>query len=80
MVFIGTPLLAANQNTLNFLGKGYFFVIIGIEMLLTLIDITIDAISKSKIKYDIAVKRGVAEFLDEEKDNSKIKNNESTNK
>lgn len=57
-----------NINDFYFFKNVYLYILLGIEMFLTLIDVCIDSIAKLKIKVDLAYKRtGVSEFLDGDK-------------
>ncbi|MDE6562738.1 MAG: DUF5453 family protein [Malacoplasma sp.] len=65
MIFLGSFFLLINSNTKNatFFQNGYFYIVIALEMILTLVDVGIDAISKLKTKVDLSLKRGGSDLL-----------------
>lgn len=52
--------------TLNFFKNIYLYIVLGIEMFLTMVDVALDAIAKLRIKVDLANRRsGLEGFLGE---------------
>lgn len=61
LMLVGTlAILPKNQN---FFTNIYLYIILAIEMLLTLADVVMDSISRLKIKLDLSIKRGGADEL-----------------
>ncbi|MDE5949616.1 MAG: hypothetical protein K2J02_00470 [Malacoplasma sp.] len=65
MLFLGSFLLLVNSSTksVDFFRNGYLYIVIALEMVLTLIDVAIDALSKLKTKVDLSIKRGGSDLL-----------------
>lgn len=76
MLFLGLCFfININEQNTNFFKNVYLYIVLGIEMFLTLVDVGIDAIAKLKVKVDLALKRsGTDEFLKEDKDEQSTKN------
>lgn len=69
MLFAGLAFFAnENLKEINFFKNVYLYIILGIEMLLTMVDVGVDSIAKLKVKVDLAIKRsGTQDFLNEGK-------------
>lgn len=53
-------------ETMDFFVNVYLYIILGLEMALTMVDVVLDALSKLKIKVDLAIRRsGIESFLGE---------------
>ena len=58
LIFSGLSLpISKIQKNIDFFQNGYIYIVLGVEMFLTFIDVLMDALSKLKVKVDLANKR-----------------------
>lgn len=74
MLYIGAVTLLNSNPT--FFMNGYLYIVLALEMALTLLGVALDAISKLKVKVDLSLRRGGSqEMLSKDYVNEKLESN-----
>lgn len=77
MLYISAATLLSSNT--SFFVNGYLYIVLAIEMILTLFDVVLDSISKLKVKLDLSLRRGGSDqMLSKDYVNEKLESNSVT--